>query len=42
MMEHNCGPLMEKQVVLFSNNSPTVGWVQQMLLRFSLIAEQLI
>ena len=25
MMEHVCGPLKEKRVVLFSNNSPTVS-----------------
>jgi hypothetical protein len=42
MMEHVCGPLKEKRVALFSNNSPTVSWVQRMASRSSLIAEQLI
>jgi hypothetical protein len=42
MMEHVCGPLKEKRVALFSDNSPTVSWVQRMASRSSLIAEQLI
>jgi hypothetical protein len=42
MMEHICGPLTEKQVALFSDNSPTVSWVQRMASRSSLVAEQLI
>jgi hypothetical protein len=42
MMEHVCGPLKEKRVALFSDNSPTVSWVQQMASRSSLIVEQLI
>jgi hypothetical protein len=42
MMEHICGPLTEKRVTLFSNNSPTVSWVQRMASRSSLVAEQLI
>ncbi len=41
-MEHICGPLTEKRVALFSNNSPTVSWVQRMAPRSSLVAEQLI
>ena len=28
MMDHICGPLAEKRIALFSNNSPTVSWVQ--------------
>ena len=28
MMEHVCGPLAEKRIALFSDNSPTVIWVQ--------------
>jgi hypothetical protein len=28
VMESVCGNLWEKNVALFSNNSPTVGWVQ--------------
>jgi hypothetical protein len=27
VMESACGNLREKRVALFSNNSPTVGWV---------------
>ncbi len=42
MMEHVCGSLAEKRVTLFSNNSPTVSWVQQMACRSSLVAEQLV
>jgi hypothetical protein len=26
MMEHICGPIIEKRIVLFSNNSPTNLW----------------
>ena len=42
MMEHVCGPLAEKRIALFSDNSPTVSWVQRMACRSSLVAEQLI
>ncbi len=42
MMEHVCTDLIEKRVTLFSNNSPSVGWVQCMVMRSSLVAEQLI
>ena len=42
MMEHVCGHLTEKRVALFSNNSPTVSWVQWMASRASLVMEQLI
>ena len=42
MMEHACGTLTEKRVALFSDNSPTVSWVQRMASRSSLVAEQLI
>jgi hypothetical protein len=28
MMEHVCGPIAEKWVAIFSDNSPTVSWVQ--------------
>jgi hypothetical protein len=42
MMEHVCGPLTEKRVAIFSNNSPRVSWVQRMASRSSLVAEQLI
>ena len=42
MMEHTCGTLTEKRVAVFSNNSPTVSWVQRMASRSSMVAEQLI
>jgi hypothetical protein len=42
MMEHVCGSLAEKWVTIFSNNSPTVSWVQWMACCSSLVAEQLI
>jgi hypothetical protein len=42
MMEHVCSPLAEKSIALFSNNSPTVSWVQRMACLSSLVAEQLI
>ncbi len=42
MMEHVCGPLTEKRIALFSDNSPTASWVQRMACRSSLVAEQLI
>jgi hypothetical protein len=43
MMEHVCEILTEKRVALFSNNSPTVSWVQQMASHLSLlVSEQLI
>ena len=42
MMEHVCGPLAEKRITLFSDNSPTVSWVQRMACSSSLVAEQLI
>jgi hypothetical protein len=42
MMEHACGPLAEKCIASFSNNSPTISWVQQMACCSSLVAEQLI
>jgi hypothetical protein len=42
MMEHICICLVEKRVALFSDNSPSVSWVQHMAVRSSLIAKQLI
>ncbi len=42
MMEHVCGLLTEKRIALFSNNSPTVSWVERMACRSSLVVEQLI
>ena len=42
MIEHICGPIAEKCITLFSDNSPTVSWVQRMACRSSLVAKQLI
>jgi len=42
MIKHVCSGLAEKRVALFSDNSPTVSWVQRMACRSSLIAEQLL
>ncbi len=42
MMEHVCGSLSEKRVALFSNNSPTVSWVQCIACCSSLVAEHLV
>jgi hypothetical protein len=42
MMEHVCGPLTEKRIALFSDNSPIVSWVEQIACRSSLVTEQLI
>jgi hypothetical protein len=35
MMEHVCELLTEKRIALFSDNSPTVSWVEQMACRSS-------
>jgi len=42
VMESVCGTLREKQVVLFSDNSPTVGWVQRLATRGSMVSAHLI
>jgi hypothetical protein len=42
MIEHICTNLTEKRIALFSDNNPTVSWVQRMECRSSLIAKQLI
>ena len=39
IMELVCGPLAEKRIALFSDNSPTISWVQRMACRSSLVAE---
>jgi hypothetical protein len=41
-MEEVCSPLCEKRVMLFNNNSPTIGWVTRLASRRSLVAEHLI
>lgn len=42
VMEQVCGPLRERHLGLFSDNSPTVSWVRRMASRRSLVAEQLV
>jgi hypothetical protein len=42
MIEYICTTLTKKCIALFSDNSPTVSWVQRMACRSSLIAEQLV
>jgi hypothetical protein len=42
MMEHDCICLAERRVVLLSNNTPSVSWVQRMAVHSSIVAEQLI
>ncbi len=41
-MENVCQPLRNKHVALFSDNSPTVHWVQRLAAKHSTIAMQLI
>ena len=42
VMEQVCGNLREKNVALFSDNSPTVGWVRRLATRGSLVSAHLI
>jgi hypothetical protein len=42
IMEHVCRPLVEKLVALFSNNSPTIGWVERLASRQLIIEDHLI
>ncbi len=42
IMEHVCGPLVKKHVTLFSNNSPSLGWVKCLASCQSIIAAHLI
>ena len=42
VMEDVCGPLRERHLALFSDNSPTVSWVRRMASRRSVVAEQLV
>jgi hypothetical protein len=37
-----CGPLAEKQIALFGDNSPSIGWVARLGSRCSRVAENLI
>jgi len=42
VMESVCGSLKEKRVALFSDNSPTVGWVRCLATRGSMVSAHLI
>ena len=42
VMEEVCPSLRAKYVALFSDNSPTVGWVKRMAAKGSLVAMQLV
>jgi hypothetical protein len=42
IMEHVCGPLIKKCVALFSDNSPTIGWVECLASCQSIITAHLI
>ena len=42
VMEEVCGDLREKRVALFSDNSPTMGWVRCLATRGSLVSAHLI
>ena len=42
VIESVCGNLREKHVALFSDNSPTVGWVHRLATRGSLVSAHLI
>jgi hypothetical protein len=37
-----CGPLREKRIALFSENSPTIGWVTPLASKPSLVAKHLV
>ena len=41
-MEGVCGPLQEKRVAMFGDNSPSIGWVERLASKQSLLAEHLV
>jgi len=41
-MEEICGPLEEKRLTLFNDNSPTIGWATKLASKRSKVAEHLI
>jgi hypothetical protein len=41
-MEEVCGSLREKRVMLFNDNSPSIGWVTRLASKWSLVAEHLV
>ena len=42
VMEEVCPKLQAAYVALFSDNSPTIGWVKRLAARVSLVAMQLV
>jgi len=42
VMESVCGSFREKRVALFSDNSPTVGWVRRLATQGSMVSAHLI
>ncbi len=41
-MEEACGPLEEKRLTLFNDNSPTIGWATRLASKRSTVAEHLV
>jgi hypothetical protein len=41
-MEGVCGPLQEKRVAMFGDNSPSISWVKHLASKRSLVAENLV
>jgi hypothetical protein len=41
-MEGVCGPLQEKLLAMFRDNSPSIGWVKRLASKRSLVAEHLV
>ena len=41
-MEGVCGPLQEKRVSMFGDNSQSIGWVKRLAFKRSLVAEHLV
>ncbi len=41
-MEEVCGPLEEKCLTLFNDNSPTIGWATTLASKQSMVAEHLV
>ena len=41
-MEEVCGPLEEKRLTMFNDNSPTIGWATKLASKRSMVAEHLI
>ncbi len=41
-MEGVCGPLQEKRVAMIGDNSPSIGWVERLASKRSLVAKHLI